>query len=90
MIIEIKVKMVQFVKYYLTNWKDLVAGCTWDKEAKQQHLAQVEICFDKSFKLTCNPSWRAKAKVRSIKAANMPEVEPCRSNEQVCYTPIQH
>lgn len=68
-------------------------GCVWDSEAKQQHIAQVEICMDKKFGLTCDPNSMANAKPRNYQGPatyQMPRVEPCRSSEQICYFTIQH
>lgn len=67
-----------------------VLGCVWDAETKQQHLAQIEICFDKDFQLRCTPDMRKGAVPTNYLGGGMPRVETCHDDEPVCYRPIPH
>jgi len=73
--------------------ESVIVSCTYDKESKRQHLGQIEICFDKQFQKTCNPTVMANRKPTNYLGSasyGMPRLDPCRSTEQICYFPIKH
>ena len=71
----------------------VLVGCVWDKEAKQQHIAQVEICIDKQFRAACNGKLMKNRRLENMKIHQLSDiapVDPCRSSEKICYFPIPH
>lgn len=66
-----------------------MSGCTWDPVAKQQHIAQIEICLDKKFSMNCNPDKMVLSKPLND-GVTMPEVTPCYPSQDICYFPLDH
>ncbi|XP_067945955.1 ribonuclease Oy-like isoform X2 [Watersipora subatra] len=68
--------------------EEVLLGCDWDGE--RQYLAQIEICFDKSFQLNCDPEWKVRRSKILSSRVGFPHIEECRKNESIWYLPIPH